>query len=186
MNIMNNNVIIIGIGGCSRCGKTKLTKEIINQYLHLIKLNSQFCNISQSIHLDRYFNKAKISKNLLTTKKGNTYRNWEFPGALNWDDFYAEIKNKSKEMNEAIKNNFGNDKKGILIIEGFLLFSPEMENNSEENIYLNIYDYYIYICLDKIIAKERRMKTTKVANDYYDEILWPEHIKYCSKYILYN
>ena len=86
-------------------------------------------------------------------------------------------------MNETIKNNFGNDKKGILIIEGFLLFSPEMEKNNDENIYLNIFDYYIYICLDKIIAKERRIKTTKVANDYYDEILWPEHIKYCSKYI---
>ena len=70
-------------------------------------------------------------------------------------------------------NNFGIDKKGILIIEGFLLFSPEMEKNNEENIYLNIFDQYIYICLDKIIAKERRMKTTKVANDYYDEILWP-------------
>ena len=80
-------------------------------------------------------------------------------------------------------NNFGIDKKGILIIEGFLLFSPEMEKNNEENIYLNIFDYCIYICLDKIIAKERRMKTTKVASDYYDEILWPEHIKYCSKYI---
>ena len=51
------------------------------------------------------------------------------------------------------------------------------------NDYLNIFDYYIYICLDKNIAKERRMKTTKVANDYYDEILWPEHIKYCNKYI---
>ena len=98
---MKNNVIIIGIGGCSRCGKTKL----INQYLNLNKLNSHFCNISYSIHLDRYFNKTKISKNLITTKKGNTYRNWEFPGALNWDDFYAEINNKLKEMNETIKNN---------------------------------------------------------------------------------
>ena len=37
--------------------------------------------------------------------------------------------------------------------------------------------------MDKSIAKERRMKTTTVPGDYYDYILWPEHIKYCSKYI---
>ena len=59
-----------------------------------------------------------------------------------------------------------------------------MEKYKEnKNEYLNIFDYYIYICLDKGLAKERRMKTTKVANDYYDEILWPEHIKYCTSYI---
>ena len=37
--------------------------------------------------------------------------------------------------------------------------------------------------MDKSIAKERRMKTTKVPDDYYECILWPEHIKYCSQYV---
>ena len=72
--------------------------------------------------------------------------------------------------------------KGILFIEGFLLFSPVL-SNPDKNKYLNLFDYYIYICLDKKIAKERRMNTSTVYNDYYDYILWPEHIKYCSKYI---
>ena len=161
----NENIIIIGICGCSRCGKTKLTKELIQQYINLNQL---------------YFNREKISKNLIKTSKGHTYRNWEFPGALDWDDFLITINKQIKEMSENIKDN----KKGILIIEGYLLFSPEFEKYKEEvNNYLNIFDYYIYICLDKAIAKERRMKTTKVGNDYYDEILWPEHIKYCTKYI---
>ena len=31
----------------------------------------------------------------------------------------------------------------------------------------------------------RRMKTTSVPDDYYEEILWPEYIKNCSKYIDY-
>ena len=182
--MINKNVIVIGICGCSRCGKTKLTKELIQQYEDIPKSNSQFCNISTSIHLDKYFNIEKITKNKIKTTQGHIYRNWEFPGALNWDDFYLKIKNTIKEMNEVIKNNFTPDKKGILVIEGFLLFSPEFEKyKNEVNDYLNIFDYYIYICLDKNIAKERRMKTTKVANDYYDEILWPEHIKYCNKYI---
>ena len=87
-------------------------------------------------------------------------------------------------MNEVVEKNFNQNKKVILIIEGYLLFSPEFEKYKKEiNDYLNIFDYYIFICLDKNIAKKRRMKTTKVANDYYDEILWPEHIKYCKKYI---
>ena len=176
----NENIIIIGIGGCSRCGKTKLSKELIQQYINLNQLNTNDYNTCSSIHLDKYFNREKISKNLIKTTKGHTYRNWEFPGALDWDEFFITINKQIKEMSENIKNN----KKGILIIEGFLLFSPEFEKYKEEvNNYLNIFDYYIYICLDKIIAKERRMKTTKVCNDYYDEILWPEHIRYCSKYI---
>ena len=180
----NGNIIIIGIGGCSRCGKTKLTKELIQQYINLTQSNSNFCNVCSSIHLDRYFDKEKISKNIFKTTKGNIYRNWEFPGSLNWDEFYLTIKNRLAEMNEIIKNNFGPNKKGILIIEGFLLFSPEFEKYKEEkNNYLNLFDYYIYICLDKKIAKERRMKTTRVANDYYDEILWPHHIRYCTEYI---
>ena len=176
----NENIIIIGICGCSRCGKTKLTKELIQQYINLNQLNIDAYIPYSSIHLDKYFNREKISKNLIKTSKGHTYRNWEFPGALDWDDFLIAINKQIKEMSENIKDN----KKGILIIEGYLLFSPEFEKYKEEvNNYLNIFDYYIYICLDKAIAKERRMKTTKVGNDYYDEILWPEHIKYCTKYI---
>ena len=178
----NENIIIIGICGCSRCGKTKLTKEIIQQYINLNKLNIDAYIPCSSIHLDKYFNREKISKNLIKTSKGHTYRNWEFPGALDWDDFLITINKQIKEMGENIKGG----EKGILIIEGYLLFSPEFEKYKEEvNNYLNIFDYYIYICLDKAIAKERRMKTTKVGNDYYDEILWPEHIKYCTKYINY-
>ena len=178
--MINKNVVVIGIGGCSRCGKTKLTKELIKQYNNIIKSNSQFCNTYSSLHLDKYFNIAKISQNLIKTSKGHTYRNWEFPGALKWDDFYLKIKETIKEMSD----NSSQNKKGLLIIEGYLLFSPEFEKYEEEkDNYLNLFDYYIYICLDKDIAKERRMKTTKVANDYYDEILWPEHIKYCNSYL---
>ena len=181
--MINKNVVVIGIGGCSRCGKTKLTKELIQQYNNIIKSNSQFCNICSSLHLDKYFNIAKISQNLIKTSKGHTYRNWEFPGALKWDDFYLKIKETIKEMTD----NSSQNKKALLIIEGYLLFSPEFEKYEEEkDNYLNLFDYYIYICLDKNIAKERRMKTTKVANDYYDEILWPEHIKYCKNYLTYN
>ena len=183
-NMIHSNIIIVGIGGCSRSGKTMLTKELINQFNNYLDINSELSNIfCSSIHLDRYFNIEKIRNNQIKTNLGNSYGNWEFPGAIDWDIFYYDIQKKIKEMNEKIKNNTNQNKKGILFIEGFLLFSPYLSNKYEENNYLNLFDYYIYICLDKSIAKERRMKTKSVPEDYYDCILWPEHIKYCSKYL---
>ena len=177
------NVIIIGIGGCSRSGKTVLIKELINTYKNIIDKNSEFTDIYASAHLDRYFNMSKINQNYIRTKLGNAYGNWEFPGALDWDEFYAEINKKIKEISDKIRNSSTPNKKGILFIEGFLLYSPLMTNKNNEINYLNLFDYFIYICLNKSIAKERRMKTTAVPDDYYEYILWPEHIKYCSKYI---
>ena len=177
------NVIVVGIGGCSRSGKTVLTKELMNVYKNIIDKNSEFTDIYASSHLDRYFNMTKINKNYIRTNLGNAYGNWEFPGALDWDDFYAEINKKLKEISDKIKNSSTPNKKGILFIEGFLLYSPLMTNKTDEKNYLNLFDYYIYICLNKSIAKERRMKSTTVPDDYYEYILWPEHIKYCSKYI---
>ena len=177
------NVIIIGIGGCSRCGKTLLTRELKNQYKNIIDKNSEFTDIISSIHLDKYFDISKINKNIVKTDMGNSYRNWEFPGSLDWDQFYLDIQQEIKNMNKKIKESPFPDKKGILIIEGFLLYSPLFSNDLDKYDYLNLFDYYIYICLDKSIAKERRMKTTRVASDYYDFILWPEHIKNCSGYV---
>ena len=181
--ILHPNIIIVGIGGCSRSGKTTLTKELIDQFNNISNINSEFTKISSSLHLDRYFNIKKIRNNIIKTNFGNLYENWEFPGALDWDDFFSDIKKTIKEMNDKIKNSSNPNKKGILFIEGFLLFSPNLSKINEQNDYLNLFDYYIYICLDKAIAKERRMTTKRVPEDYFDYILWPEHIKYCSEYI---
>ena len=176
------NVIIIGIAGCSRCGKTLLTRELMNQYKNMIGKNSDFADIFTSMHLDRYFNRFKIKSNIIITNKGNIYGNWEFPGALDWDDFYSDILKEINKITIKIKSSPFPNKKGIIFVEGFLLFSPLLSKSYENSNYLNIFDYYIYICLDKYLAKERRMKTTTVPEDYYDCILWPEHIKYCSGY----
>ena len=181
--ITHPNIIIVGIGGCSRSGKTLLTRELLNQFNSTLEINPEFIKISSSIHLDRYFNMQKIRNNQIKTNLGHSYGNWEFPGAIDWDIFYSDIQKKIEEMNENIKNSSNPNKKGILFIEGFLLFSPWLSNPNDQNNYLNLFDYYIYICLDKSIAKERRMKTTRVPEDYYDYILWPEHIKYCSQYV---
>ena len=143
--ILHPNIIIVGIGGCSRSGKTTLTKELIDQFNNISNINSEFTKISSSLHLDRYFNIKKIRNNIIKTNFGNLYENWEFPGALDWDDFFSDIKKTIKEMNDKIKNSSNPNKKGILFIEGFLLFSPLLPNSYELNNYLNMFDYYIYM-----------------------------------------
>ena len=178
-----SNIIIVGIGGCSRSGKTVLTNELRNQYKNLIDKKSQFTYVSATIHLDKYFNESNFQKKVVKTNSGNKYYNKECPGALDWDDFYYDIKDKINELEEQIQNSPRPNKKGILFIEGFLLFSPDLSDSDDEEDYLNLFDYYIYICLDKTIARERRMKTKSVPGDYYDYVIWPEHIKYCSKYV---
>ena len=54
MNI-KENIIVIGVGGCSRSGKTLLVNELINQYKSLVKANN-FSNIYEVMHLDDYAN----------------------------------------------------------------------------------------------------------------------------------
>ena len=180
---LNSNVIIVGIGGCSRSGKTILVEELKNQYLNINKQNS-YIDICDSIHLDTYANWNKVKQNRVKTNYGNIYDNWEFPGSIDWDIFYEDIEQKINKINTKIKNIPNNsNKKGILFVEGFVLFTPLMSNSSNNNKYLNLFDYYIFICLDKKLAKIRRMKTTRVPDDYYEEILWPEYIKNCSNHV---
>ena len=184
MNI-KENIIVIGIGGCSRSGKGLLASELINQYKKLSKTN-YFSDICEVMNLDDYASYQKVMQNKVKTSLGNIYENWEFPGSLEWDSFYQNIKSKLKYMNSKLqKDNQNRNKKGILILEGFLIFSPVMRRPTDENEYLNLFDIFIFISLEKSIAKMRRMKTTRVPDDYYEEILWPEYIKNCSRYIDY-
>ena len=180
MNI-NSNIIIVGIAGCSRSGKTVLVDQLIK---NIIKYNnsSLFTDIYDVIQLDSYANYNKVMKNKFKTSKGNIYGNWEFIGSIDWDIFYNNILAKIQSLNKKIKNSASLNKKAILFIEGFLLFSPLMSNKKNEINYLKLFDYYIYICLEKKLAKIRRMKTTTVPDDYYEEILWPEHINNCWTY----
>ena len=128
---IKDNILVVGVGGCSRSGKTLLVNELINQYKQLNKANyaSDICEV---MHLDDYASYQKVMMNKFTTSLGNSYGNWEFPGSLEWDIFFINIKVKLKNMNSKIKRDDKyKNKKGILFIEGFLIFSPLMRNKSD-------------------------------------------------------
>ena len=50
---LKGNIIVIGIGGCSRSGKSLLSKELINQYKYLAK-TIYFSDICDVMDLDDY------------------------------------------------------------------------------------------------------------------------------------
>ena len=123
---------MIGVGGCSRSGKTLLVNELIDQYKKLSKVNN-FSDEYEVMHIDNYATYQKVMFSKVKTSLGNTYGNWEFPGSLDWDAFYQNIKIKLKNMNSKLQNNPENkNKKGILILEGFLIFSPLMRKQKDE------------------------------------------------------
>ena len=68
----------------------------------MVDKNSEFTDVISSIHLDRYFNMSKIHRNVVKTNQCNSYGNWEFPGALDWDNFYSDVQNEINKIN--IKN----------------------------------------------------------------------------------
>ena len=116
---IKENIIVIGIGGCSRSGKTVLASELINQYRKLSKTN-YFSDICEVMDLDDYASYQKVMQNKVKTRLGNIYENWEFPGSLEWDSFYQNIKAKLKNMNLKLqRDNQNRNKKGILFLEGF-------------------------------------------------------------------
>ena len=89
--ILHPNIIIVGIGGCSRSGKTTLTKELIDQFNNISNINSEFTKISSSLHLDRYFNIKKIRNNIIKTNFGN------FQGHLIGIIFFQILKKQLKK-----------------------------------------------------------------------------------------
>ena len=58
---MKENIIVIGIGGCSRSGKSLLASELINQYRKLSKTN-YFSDICETMDLDDYASYQKVKQ----------------------------------------------------------------------------------------------------------------------------
>ena len=86
--------------------------------------------------------------------------NFEIPEVHDWKLFCKDLDNPKKIINYKGKN--------YILSEGFLLFKQPLCHKFEKSI-------FIYIT--KEICKERRMKTTRVPNSYFENILWPAYIK---------
>lgn len=129
------------------CGATRSGKTTLAE--NLIKFLKADPN--KLISLDAY---ADINK-----AREYNY-NWEIPEVHDWDRFSKDLDNPKNIINYNGKN--------YILSEGFLLFKQPLCHK---------FDKSIFIYITKKICKERRMKTTPVPNNYFENLLWPAYIK---------
>ena len=141
-------MIIIGIAGISRSGKSTLRRSLIEK----LKINEE-----SVFKIDSYL----ISKPELTLDKDNNkmIENWELPESYNLEKLYEDLVNRINQVKEANKNE-------IILVEGFLLFTIKK--------IVDLLDLTFYIKVDKVIALERR-RLTKCDDDldyYFENYIW--------------
>ncbi len=73
----------------------------------------------------------------------------------------------TKESNNKILH------RNYLFVEGFLLFYPPL---------IPLFDKKIFLCIGKETCYNRRMATTRVAEGYFQKLLWPGIILYLISY----
>jgi nicotinamide/nicotinate riboside kinase len=148
-NNKNKKIIVIGIGGISRTGKSTLTNNLKKKL-----------NIINTFHIDNYIISPikKYDENIK-----DYIEDWEDPICYNLNKFYEDL--KEYKINSI--NNFINDNNELnyIIAEGFLLY-----NKKEITELIDIKINYI---IDKEIARYRRKSTKYYGSDYYfNEYIW--------------
>jgi uridine kinase len=147
----NNNkgkVIVIGIGGISRSGKTSMTNKL-----------KEVLNPIDIFGIDDYGIGPirKFDENI------NDYiDDWESPEVVNLDKYYLDLKNLKE--NTLVKDN----EIKYILVEGYLLYNREDITN--------LIDLKFNYFIDKEIARERRKNTKFYNSDYYfDEYIWNQY-----------
>ena len=111
------------------------------------------------ICLDNYFDDPL---SMAKTSTGCAYPDYEHPKSIRWLDF-------ARDVDESVVALSGQDE-AYVIIEGFLLFHHKSV--------MERCDLAFFIELRKELAKERRMSTKPVPEDYFEDLLWPRYLQY--------
>jgi len=132
-------LFFIGIAGGSGTGKTKLAQE----------LKKHFGREAKILQMDRYQKFGEKLPLLFGMK------NWDCPQAIKWDKLEKDLISLRK-------------KKGIAIIEGYLLF--------HKLAIRRLFDFRVFL---KASEKTRVSRRTKFKNvKYIEKVLLPMHKKY--------
>lgn len=154
-------VQIIGISGATRSGKSTLQRTLYD----LLKTDggTNVMKLSQD-HFFRYHCE-------LITPSGEA--NWDQPFAIKWDTLYAQILKMREELSKTLGRT---GKEGIkvtkcvLILEGFMLFY--------ESRLRNLFDFMIWLEINRPTCHDRRMETYRVTEDYFNTKLWVNYTSY--------
>ena len=147
---LSKKVLVIGITGISRSGKSTLAKKL-----------AEFYNTKNVLYMDDFLVHKGILKTDNKWKNGTSpIADWEDPNCYDIDKFIYKL--EELKSNRNYTTNLNNN---IIIVEGFLLFS-------RKDVF-DLVDYKIYIDIDKEVARERRKSTKFYHSDYYfDEYIW--------------
>ena len=153
-------VIVLGIGGVSRSGKSSLTKRICEEFS--IPTNNVF-------NVDDYLISPIIT---FDPKINETINDWDHKDAYDTTKMEIEALNRI----EFLRKDTSIDKTEIVILEGWLLFSLE-------NL-ISSCDLKFMIQIDQEEAFNRRISSKKIGNKpelfrfYFDEYLWKRFTEY--------
>lgn len=143
--------MIIGIHGCSRSGKTTLSK--------LLKEKISKCKI---IHQDHFVKKQEDLLKIYNPIDKKEEIDWDTPHSIDFDKFYEEVKNELEKYQ-------------VIIIEGFLLMEDERITNL-----LNLL-IQINISKDNFVKRRRDPTSEwGIESEFYTEFVWECHLK-CKK-----
>ena len=175
----NKEIILIGIGGPSPCGKSTIASRLAKH------LNSPFLPIKGDIF---FKDRSEIPKH---EKYG---LNREIPEAMDFNSFYRELvslKNHSltcqdlkfpfnlqlEKFKIPINSNFYEEHIStclvFIVVESYLLYY-------DKKIW-NLIDIPLFIECDRDICLERKKKRTKsgkFSSKWFTELVWPNYLKY--------
>jgi len=168
-----DHVIVVGIGGPTRSGKTTLATSLskhFNKCTSTATITPQFrITCTCIIHLDRFL-KPKLPLVRVGTKQ---YYNYETPFAHNFMLLRECILSRKKALQQHQCASGTSHCVKFLFVEGFLLFSPACAK-----FITDLLNIKLFVKVSKHVAFIRRMSTTKVPVDYFHKVVWPHYLKY--------
>jgi hypothetical protein len=152
-------VIVVGIAGATRSGKSSLAKSLSIHY-------ETVSPVSQDTFLQWPIPRTNVN--------GTEYPNFEIPQV---HDFFKIREAIQRSIYEAkIVASVRSKTIAYVFVEGFLLFCNHTQ--AREAAIIDLFDKKIFVEVSRDDCYSRRMATTRVSEEYFDHILWPCYLKY--------
>ena len=159
--------LVVTISGATRSGKSELTRNLKER---LVKTN---CCTVTSIHLDDY-RAYTLGGVRVVDEHGR--RNWETPNNINFEVLLRDVKD-SIEKKKCVD---------VLLLEGFCVLEKKRVRKMSHVV------FHLDISRDQCRERRRRSKYSHPKKDwtfdqYFDEVIWPAHMKYKNRvYVWYS
>ena len=150
-------VSVVGISGCTRSGKSTLTKA-----LQRVFGGNGCC----SVHQDDYFESNKFVDEQLNG-------NWDRPDAIRHDAFYENVQRVIAQNKECVDPNRYGLRCFYVILEGFMLYHDDRIHQ--------LVDHPVWVEISREKCIERRKASPNWTHNYWDEGIWRNHEQYTQR-----